>query len=1510
MVQTSGRRLLIIVVLLLAVVLGALAIGGDVLGTLDQVSSVGAFTLATILMVADRVQARRDNTVFRAANQSFTDAFLDWLVGGPRRLRRAAGALRRLPDQSGVGQQVAVSASDRSRAKRAKQFRRAVLLALRHDSAAARGWVTDERLRPSDDDLRRAFGARARHLHDLVRSDVGVLVSLVELAGRLGDDTLERKAGSGLADLLDRLPDDDVTRELRCHSEWWRMFFDRLPPEREFGSFEIALFRGLLGKAALLARTPAQGEAVVAGCLTSTDIEVVDAGVAVAKRFHDGAGLCRLQRHAGQLLEMDDRRDDALDRYVAALRACPAGADEMLAALVRPCLAGVQARADRHEYGAAAELVELVGERLAGVDHLGEARNEVARVREALVVEARQSLGDRVRRTAELDRPGVYRDWYRFEEAAGNFTAAACRAEDGGHLLSANRLFQRAGMYGEAVRVLRNDDSRESLNQRAEARAAGGDHFAAAEDYRRAGNWPAAAENYLTAKDYKQAVSCLLEVHQDRAIEEPSFVAAMRELSVDGLVRFCLKALTQRGGNTAALRELRQLRSEGNVSVALRYEVDEAIRRVTDRNRVAFEERAQAWTAEAVDAVNRRFAPTWGLDLGTSTCMVAIYDGDRGIPVLCRWRHDAGFPSTLCIDHEGRELVGLRGDELTVNRLRAILSNTKRDMGTAKQYAVGPSESYRPEEVAARLVRHGRMIVEAMLAGEVREQLASYARDALGGVEEEWLDVALREHPVQVERSKVLVTIPAYYPMMAKNATRDACVIAGVELVQLIHEPTAACIAATFERRQLSGRVVIVDFGAGTLDISLLEVEDRFYDVQSLSGETKLGSRDFDVKIAAALATQLRRSGETVPATPEARHRLEVAAEDLKKQLSTRTEADLTLYAFNGRDVTVRLTVQEMESVISELLQQLRQVCARARPTEKVDHLVLIGGPAHSPLVRARIQDAFGGLRPTPVAEPRTAVAQGAALQAAVLAGMLKDTLLLDVTPFSLGIKTTDADDQHQYTELVRANTTIPLKRTNTFTTHHDRQQSVRVEVYNGQLHRDFLLGQFHLDGIPPAARGRPQIDVAFEIDQSCVLTVTARNIDTGRQQGIRITDTTLLSPGDTERMRKRLELSARQREQTNELREAHRRLVDLLIDTDGLSVDQLRAQLQRRLDSLDLAADARLDAETARALRDVRIAAAETATSVRTASDRLAEARAHGRRAADRMPGPNLDAEVAELKRRERALRAAATHMTSLKERLTTWFVLLTQVDLAQEPVHLFRERYANGDYPGALTAAQRFDIVEPADQERRRHALAEVRDLTAYSAAVAEFRAADPQLSRASDFAPAVTVSSSTPRGATTVGGLLLDSDRVVTSREWLPAGGPVTVSVAGSLTVTGHASPDPGSDQLLVVRVSTPLPVPAPRLGYSALVRVGDSVEVPVTAAGRYVWTPALVEQFTSTNGERPATIQASLDGIDGSFTGRPVRNDLDEIVGIIVATRRFPGQATIITADTLRLVRDER
>ncbi|WP_444950539.1 hypothetical protein [Micromonospora ureilytica] len=187
--------------LLLSVVLGALAIGGDFLGILDQVSSVGAFTLAAILMVADRVQARRDNIVFRAANQSFTDAFLDWLVGGPRRLRRAASALHRVPDQSDLGQQVAVSASDRSRAKRAKQFRRAVLLALRHDPAATRGWVTDERLRPSDDDVRRAFEARARRLHDLVRSDVGVLVSLVELAGRLGDDALERKAGSGLADL-------------------------------------------------------------------------------------------------------------------------------------------------------------------------------------------------------------------------------------------------------------------------------------------------------------------------------------------------------------------------------------------------------------------------------------------------------------------------------------------------------------------------------------------------------------------------------------------------------------------------------------------------------------------------------------------------------------------------------------------------------------------------------------------------------------------------------------------------------------------------------------------------------------------------------------------------------------------------------------------------------------------------------------------------------------------------------------------------------------------------------------------------------------------------------------------------------------------------------------------------------------------------------------------------------------------------------------------------------------
>ncbi|MEU4237116.1 Hsp70 family protein [Actinoplanes sp. NPDC026619] len=1521
MSRAPRRRLFIVGFFLLASALGGLTFTLG-LGDTDSVSSIGSFLCATVslgLYTTDRViaaQAAGDGSVAALpVRSSWRSRFLDWLVGSSYRVERAERALRRA---AGAGQQRALpAATSKATMSWAVEFRRATLLALRYQPAKARNWTTDPRLRPPDAELRRAFPPRqVRRLDELVASaDLDVLFSVVDLARSLGAHTLEDRTLDRIADELSRTPETVLAAEFGRDTDRWRSFFERLPPERTFRSFEIALVRGRLREAAVLVKEPSQVERLASECLASLDIDVVDAGIDAATRLHDLAVVACLQLHAGEILDGESRRTDAVGRYAAALRACPPTGIETLLALVQPCLVAVHSWAERHEYVPAAEFVELLRTGLASGGQAGPAA-EVDLVREALLAEARQWFGQRLRRTAEPSRPDVYLKWCRFEEAAGELATAARRAEDGGHVLKAHSLFSRATLYGEAVRVSQNDNSPEGLSLRAATRAAAGDLFAAAEDFRRAGAWQSAADNYLKVDAYAEAADCLRELHQDQAIEIQQFVETVRKLGdFDRLVRLCLQAIEDHGRHAAALRELRRLLREQKVGVALRAKVDETIRRVDGWIRQAFEARAQAWTQQAAEVVDKRFAPTWGLDLGTSTCMVAIYDTKQKRPVLCYWHHDAGFPSTLCIDSEGREMVGLRGEEIAFNRLRGEpISDTKRDMGTNMTYGGGLVGTYRPEEVAARLIAHGRMIVETMLVGQVREQIAEYSSTELGDFTEEWLDWALREHPVRLMRPRALVTIPAYYPIKAKNATRDACLIAGVDLVRLIHEPTAACIAATFERVQITGRVIIVDFGAGTLDISLLNVEDQFYEVRSLAGQTRLGSRDFDVQVAAALAQQLRRAGEVVPDTKEARHRLEVAAENLKIQLSSSSEAEVTLHAFNSHDVVVTLTSHDLESIIASSLAQLRQVCAAARPPEGADHLVLVGGPAHSPLVRRHIQEAFGDMPVKPVFEPRTAVAIGAALQAAVLDGKIDETLLTDVTPFSLGIKAISDKGNRHFGKLVEADARIPLSRSEVFSTDQDDQTNVHVEVYNGHLHPDSLIGQFSLDGIAPAPRGIPQIEITFAIDSSCVLTVTARDLGTGKTQNVRITDTTMLSPRETEDMRRRLDQVAAQQKLTTALREARRQLIDLLAETDGVGsgVDHLWEQVRRRIESLDPAIGSRLDAETALTLSEIRGRALMTNTRVRDTSERIDGARDQARRAANRKWGPALEAELVELAKHETVLRSAAEQMASLEGELLSWFHLLAQVETVASHAEVFRQRYARGDYRGALDVARTAGLTDPVDVERRRHALAEVRDVSAYRAAVADARATDPQLSRAAvDLAPAVTVSRvATPGGPVmTASGLLLAGDLVVTSREWIPGGGNVRVSVLGLPPVEGIAKPSAHSDSLIVVQLEAPLPVTVPRLGYSASLQVGDAVTLPTIAGDRYALRRGIIEQFLDMAAGHPATIRVSMQHIDPSLTGRLVRNDLDEIVGIVVATRHVPGQVTVVTADTLRLVRLE-
>jgi molecular chaperone DnaK len=342
----------------------------------------------------------------------------------------------------------------------------------------------------------------------------------------------------------------------------------------------------------------------------------------------------------------------------------------------------------------------------------------------------------------------------------------------------------------------------------------------------------------------------------------------------------------------------------------------------------------------------------------------------------------------------------------------------------------------------------------------VRERLRELAAADLGQVREEWLTWADQNFDLRLERPRAVVTIPAYFRNNQKHATRTACKIAGIDLVRLIHEPTAACIEAA-RQRHLTGTILVVDLGAGTLDFSLLDVSDGLYEAKAVGGDASFGSRDFDEAIVGALKTQLTDQGVTIsPTGGSAQRRLEVAAEKLKIDLSSQAQAQYVMRGLaGGTDVTVELDRAQLAVILTELLGKLRETCAAfkeaelGKPARAPERMVLIGGPMLSPMVREAVEEAFG-LKATLVRDPRLAVACGAAIQAAVLDGKCRNFLLMDITPLSLGVRTKTG-----YAELVAAHTPIPVRKSDTFTTTQDSQSEVQIEIFNGSLDGEAKIG-------------------------------------------------------------------------------------------------------------------------------------------------------------------------------------------------------------------------------------------------------------------------------------------------------------------------------------------------------------------------------------------------------------------------------------------------------------------
>ncbi|MFF0062382.1 molecular chaperone DnaK [Streptomyces sp. NPDC005279] len=546
-----------------------------------------------------------------------------------------------------------------------------------------------------------------------------------------------------------------------------------------------------------------------------------------------------------------------------------------------------------------------------------------------------------------------------------------------------------------------------------------------------------------------------------------------------------------------------------------------------------------------------------GIDLGTTNSVIAVWEGGEPT-VIPNAEGTRTTPSVVAFTDSGERLVGQLARRQAILNPKGTIYSAKRFIGRhydeisdeakAVSFDVVEGEGgvarfkvrdklYSPEEISAQILRK--------LADDAGKQLGERVTEAV-------------------------ITVPAYFNDAQRTATKDAGRIAGLEVLRIINEPTAAALAYGMDKKGHE-TVLVFDLGGGTFDVSILDVGDGVVEVRSTAGDSHLGGDDFDRRLVDHLADDFKQeNGIDLRNDPQALQRLFEAAEKAKVELSSVTQTQINLPfitadASGPKHLTMSVMRSTFEQITADLVERtmdpVKQAMGDAKTSENdIDEVILVGGSTRIPAVQNLVRKLTGGKDPNMSVNPDEVVAMGAAIQAGVLKGEVKDVLLLDVTPLSLGVETRGG----LMTKIIERNTTIPVRRSETFTTAEDNQPAVDVVVLQGERERaadNRVLGRFQLTDIRPAPRGEPQVEVIFDIDANGILNVTARDKDTGKEQGITISEGSNLDPAEVERMVAEAE---RNRGEDQALREA----VDARNELDAVAY-----QVERRLDELGDAA-------------------------------------------------------------------------------------------------------------------------------------------------------------------------------------------------------------------------------------------------------------------------------------------------------------------------------------------------